>query len=451
MAFHQPEFLVFLVAVVLSFRWAPARARAWILLGASIVVYAWAGWRDMAIVTTVLAVNIGLWLSPFARKVRITLATVFSLGALFSFKYATLVLGHPLFADNSLPLGISFYVFQLIAWQVDTPQARPGAVRFVPQIALFVKFFPQLVAGPIVRYHELMPQLKRLFQGALPRQRLVLVALGLVLVGLFKKRFLADPLAGFVDQVFQIGPQSLVDAWIGAGAFAFQIYFDFSGYSDMAVGMGLLFGLKLPRNFIAPYLTTNPTDFWRRWHITLSTWIRDYLYIPLGGAKRGVWLLVVVMAIAGLWHGANVTFIMWGVMWGVYCAVHRLTREHLRFPKALAWSGHMAIVLALWVIFRADSLEAAGSYLAVMAGLNAPLLSVEPWFNAGGAAAGLAALMALHWLERRTLVAADARPILLRLRTYERPWVQAALWGLIVFVYLMPQFTGLNPFIYFRF
>ncbi|MHA1538365.1 MAG: MBOAT family O-acyltransferase [Alphaproteobacteria bacterium] len=322
-----------------------------------------------------------------------------NLGLLGYYKYAGFLIENisPLvgsqlsFEASVLPLGISFFTFQQIAYLADVRSGQAHE-RQILRYALFVTFFPQLIAGPIVHHREMLPQF---VQPRSRRLRLDDLSIGttIFIIGLFKKAVLADGIAEFSNPVFETAargePVALLDAWAGAMSYTFQLYFDFSGYSDMAVGAARMFGIKLPINFNAPYRATSIIDFWRRWHITLSRFLRDYLYIPLGGNRKGRARrhvnLMITMVLGGLWHGAGWTFILWGALHGAYLAVNHAWL-HLRGkraggrrrPSALGlWSGRaltfVAVIFA-WVIFRADNLPAALNIWAGMLGLNGVVL-----------------------------------------------------------------------------
>lgn len=291
-----------------------------------------------------------------------------NLGLLFYFKYAAFVstllqqvgwLSQAL-SKMELPLGISFFTFQQLAFLVDRHRGLAPRGNF-SRYLLFVTFFPQLIAGPIVHHREIMPQLEN------PRAGRGDVQLGLFIfsLGLAKKILLADPLgkaadAGFADP----GGLSCVNAWLVVLAYTLQLYVDFSGYSDMAVGLGRLFGVHIPWNFLSPYKCTSIAAFWRHWHITLSNFLRDYLYVPLGGSRRSAARvslnLFVTMLLGGLWHGAGWTFIAWGALHGLALVVnHAWRRRNLPFPGWLGWAVTMAIVVGGWVLFRAPTIPDA--------------------------------------------------------------------------------------------
>jgi D-alanyl-lipoteichoic acid acyltransferase DltB (MBOAT superfamily) len=299
-----------------------------------------------------------------------------------------------------LPLGISFFTFTQIAFLVDTWQGKVREYRFV-HYALFVTYFPHLIAGPVLHHKEMMPQFGH---AATYRMHWENVAVGLTIffIGLFKKTVLADGIAQYVGPVFSAHDSGarlpLLDAWGGALAYTFQLYFDFSGYSDMAIGLSLLFGVRLPLNFHSPYKAENVIEFWRRWHMTLSRFLRDYLYIPLGGNRRGsarrYLNLMVTMLLGGLWHGANWSFVVWGGLHGLYLmanhAWHTL-KQRLGYGGAGPWgrwTGRVLTFLAVvvaWVFFRAESLDAALHVLQGMAGLNGVVFPYR-WLEKLGAA-----------------------------------------------------------------
>ena len=460
MYFNTLEYFGFFLIVWVSLRYLPKRAT--VLLVASLIFYLVAGWFDTALIALLVTAN---WLLlSFARtpKLNIALAVIVNIGALVAVKYRVFLAGVPggdptTFTDMVLPLGISFYTFQLLAYQIDTARDPSLRERDPRVFMLFIIFFPQLIAGPIVRARQLMPQIRALFSKQNPRLRFYSYGLLLCALGLSKKILFADSLAPLVDDIFYLGPTSSGQAWTGAWLFTFQIYFDFSGYSDIAIGSAYLLGLRLPRNFRTPYLSTPPREFWQRWHITLSTWIRDYLYIPLGGGRgvpvRQYCVLVVVMAIAGLWHGANSTFVIWGLLWGFYIALHRFISGLIRnspnvlrvlsMPpsRLLLWAAHLLVVVVLWVFFRADNLTSALDYLNMMFSIPSDFSDQVLLVLAGSAL-----LMILHAAEATS----DRMASLISLRRYNNSFVWGLLGGICLWLVLLPSYTQ-NPFIYFRF
>ncbi|MGE0585647.1 MAG: MBOAT family protein [Flavobacteriaceae bacterium] len=281
-----------------------------------------------------------------------------------------------------LPLAISFFTFQQIAYLVDAARGETAEYNFL-HYCLFVTFFPQLIAGPIVHHREMLPQFAR---AAIYRPQALRIAVGLsiFILGLAKKVLIADRMAEFATPVFHAADSGMtitfLDAWMGALTYTFQLYFDFSGYSDMAIGLARIFGIRLPLNFNAPYKATGIIEFWRRWHMTLSRFLRDYLYIPLGGGRvspvRRQINLMITMLLGGLWHGASWNFVLWGGLHGVYLVINHLWRRLTGRPR-FGWIGRrvsvlvtfLAVVFA-WVLFRAETLAGAGRIFAGMTGQN---------------------------------------------------------------------------------
>lgn len=334
-----------------------------------------------------------------AARVAIVLGVALNLLLLGYYKYTNFILqffgrvshhdyGH---FDIILPLAISFFTFTQIGYIVDVYRNQSLHYRLL-DYALFVVFFPHLIAGPIVRHWEIIPQ----FAGRILKVNIADMSVGaaLFLIGLYKKMLLADPLSGYVDTVYGAAAKGLAltwfDAWLGTLAFAMQIYFDFSGYSDMAIGLARLFGIRFPINFASPYQADTVNEFWKRWHITLTRFLREYLYFPLGGNRCGPWRhalnIMVTMLLSGLWHGAGWTFIIWGGLHGFYMVVahrwqHLVKRLGWRLDRW--WYRGMAVgltflmVLFAWVFFRAPTLRVAGSVLSSMAGQHGLTMSQE--------------------------------------------------------------------------
>ncbi len=345
-----------------------------------------------------------------------------------------------------LPIGISFFTFQAISYLADVRRGTASAQRNPLSLALYIALFPQLIAGPIVRYASFHGQIggRRVtwdgFSGGVLR----------FLVGFNKKMLLANTLAEVADRAFASGGLSVGGAWLGAVAYTLQIYYDFGGYSDMAIGLGRMFGFGFPENFDYPYLSRTATEFWRRWHMTLGGWFRDYVYIPLGGSRRGrarqLLNLAVVWSLTGLWHGANWTFILWGVFYGVLITAEKLMGlpERIARARGLGLVAHPATLLAVtcgWVLFRADSLTAAGTYLGTMFGCaGAPL---SDGFSA-------------FWLREVAVFLAAAVVGCLPVCAYLRGRVASGLFALVQFAFFVVGTSCLvmkshNPFIYFNF
>jgi alginate O-acetyltransferase complex protein AlgI len=331
-----------------------------------------------------------------SRRLWLIAGLVANLFWLVQFKYAAFLvenLNGVLGTDwpvppQTLPLGISFFTFQQIAFLCDVHQRRmvvPSPLKF----GLFVTFFPQLIAGPIVRPDELLPQLWRPRQ---PGASDLAVGLTLFALGLFKKTVLADGVAGYASPLFAATAHgyspTLLEAWGAALAYAFQLYFDFSGYSDMAIGSARLFGVRLPCNFDSPYQATSIGDFWRRWHMTLSRFLKEFVYIPLGGSRCPAWRrtmnLVDTMLLAGLWHGAGWTYVVWGGLHGVLLAVDHAWQQRCsgKATRVSWWARPVTFlaVVAGWVLFRAESLPTAGRLYAGLVGGNGVVLP-EKWLH----------------------------------------------------------------------
>jgi alginate O-acetyltransferase complex protein AlgI len=338
-----------------------------------------------------------------------------NLSVLAYFKYAGFIVANVNVAIGAtwdvgnilLPLAISFFTFQQVAFLVDAYQGKVKEYRFV-QYCLFVTFFPQLIAGPIVHHGEMLPQFSR---PSFDKKRMLDLSVGLTIfsIGLFKKTILADGIAVYATPIFDSAEAgqalTLFDAWGGALAYTFQLYFDFSGYSDMAIGIARMFGIRLPMNFYSPYKSRNITEFWRRWHMTLSRFLRDYLYIPLGGnrcgnVRRNVNLLT-TMLLGGLWHGAGWTFVAWGMLHGLYLVINNgwsafassrgWDFKGVRTYQVFSWLLTFVAVVVAWVLFRAPTFTGAMTVLEGMAGLNGVALPAGVLARLGSAGAMLTA------------------------------------------------------------
>lgn len=455
MRFDTLYFLCFFAVVWTIWRLSPRHALV-LLIASAVFYYVDSGRRDAVLFFGLIAVNFGVSLMAH-RGLWLATGIAANISVLAFFKYRQFVFGDTwlgetftsgLFVNLAIPLGISFYTFQAIAYFVDIYRGEVRVERSFPRFFLFKAFFPQLIAGPIVRAWQLMPQLTRQWCGQTRRLRLTMFGLVLACAGVVKKIVFADSIAPFVDDIFTNGPANAITAWIGAALFAFQIYFDFAGYSDMALGMAYLLGVRLPMNFRQPYLSTSPREFWQRWHITLSTWIRDYLYIPLGGNKGGplrqTAVVLAVMAIAGFWHGANWTFMMWGLGWGLVIAIWRIPSVRA-MPGHVGWLLTTLIAILLWVPFRAADLTSARVYFAAMFGggvAGTADFAPQGWL----AVAGITALFLLQYAEARAYGAALVR----FLRHVNGPLAWGATTAVITWLLVMPKLVN-APFIYFRF
>ena len=384
----------FLPLALLGYYAAPKKLRHLTLTIFSYIFYGWANpWFCLLMLfnTSVDYTNgrlMGTY--PARKKLFVTISIVCDLAILGFFKYfnfgldnynATMAaLGIPKaqylgFFRVVLPLGISFYTFQSMSYVIDVYRGDAKVVTNFIDYACYVSMFPQLVAGPIIRFQDVADQLR---ERTLTWEKFAR-GTSFFMLGMAKKVLLANPCGKIADTTFNTGDLSCFDAWYGAVAYAFQIYFDFSGYSDMAIGLGLMLGFVFAKNFDSPYRSKSITEFWRRWHLSLSTWLRDYLYIPLGGNRKGsvrTYInLALVMLLGGLWHGASWNFLIWGGIHGGYLAFERAQGKesiYHKFPALLQIVITFFIVLIAWVFFRADTLPDAAQYLKCMFGGATP-------------------------------------------------------------------------------
>jgi alginate O-acetyltransferase complex protein AlgI len=426
MLFNSPEFLfIFLPTLLLCFFWlgrySHRLAATWLTAG-SLFFYAW--WNPvylgLLLASIVFNYLVGCALARGSdigsprRKRLLAFGVTIDLALLGYFKYANFFidtfnasLGTSFgFAEIILPLGISFFTFTQIAFLVDAARGEAKEFDFI-HYSLFVTYFPHLIAGPVLHHKEMMPQFGQASTYRFSYEHLT-IGLTVFALGLFKKVVLADGIAPYVAPVFASAEHGevlqLFQAWGGALAYTLQLYFDFSGYSDMAIGLSYLIGVRLPLNFNSPYKAANITDFWRRWHMTLSRFLRDYLYIPLGGNRKGSVRryvnLIITMLLGGLWHGAGWTFVLWGGLHGLYLAVHhawqalrkRLGQDIARSSTGGRVMGTILTFLAVllgWVFFRAQTLDGALAILRAMAGLNGVTLPDAIALRSGSVA---------HWL-----------------------------------------------------
>ncbi len=380
--------------------WNQPRMAIALLVGASLFFY---GWWNPAYVGLIIAsilfnYSFGMALSRGSKrhdKVVLIIGIMGNLGLLGYFKYANFFIDNVNVLANRnfhlqkiiLPLGISFFTFQQIAYLVDAYQQKAHEYNFL-HYCLFVSFFPQLIAGPIVHHREMLPQFARQSAYKFTHSHLA-VGATIFIIGLFKKVVIADGISVAATPIFEAAQNgttlTFFEAWCGALAYTFQLYFDFSGYSDMAIGIGRMFGIRLPINFHSPYKADSVVDFWRRWHMTLSRFLRDYIYIPLGGNRRGPFRrslnVIVTMLLGGLWHGAGWTYVLWGGLHGVLMVINYAWAAiadyfHLTFTQTQWWSKGPARVLTFTaitvalVIFRAEDVQTAFNMLHSMAGIN---------------------------------------------------------------------------------
>jgi len=485
--FTEPAFLFLFLPLLLALYFAPASASHgryanWVLLAASVIFYAKGGGSFTWLMLASIAFNYYIAIAVADRRSRgwLAFAVAANLVVLGVFKYAnffadninTLFLAlrvHPVVVPRVLlPIGISFFTFHAISYVVDVYRGDATAQKSPAHAALYLLLFPQLIAGPIIRYRDIADQL------AERRVEIDDLASGIrrFVIGLAKKVLVANVVAGPADRVFAMPAAQLSarHAWLGLACYTLQIYFDFSGYSDMAIGLGRMFGFRFPENFRWPYIAATVQEFWRRWHISLSTWFRDYLYVPLGGNRtspRRVYAnLVIVFFLCGLWHGASWNFVIWGLWHGTFLAIERrFGRRTGRTggtdtagpPIALRVAAHaytLTVVMVGWVFFRADTLAGSMAYLRALAGLSPALPTpfTVRWYLTPELALGLAAgvVGSIPWVPALAarIEAAPRRP--------ELAWSMSALntaslAALLVVSIMQMAARTYNPFIYFRF
>ncbi len=458
MVFSTPIFVFgFLPCFLAAYYALPKAFRNWLILLASTLFYAW--WRADALIV-LYAIAGGSYLAGYvatqtrSSKVKtwaVRLGVSFNLAILGWFKYTTFLLGNLNTAlggdalvvpEIILPIGLSFLAFQSISYVIDVARGDAPAAKKLSDFLAFSSLFPQLIAGPVLRYKDLAHQ----FEHRMHSLSLFSRGLRRFLQGLAMKLLVADSVAPLADRMFALSDPTMTEAWLGAAAYSIQLLFDFAGYSAMAIGLGLMIGFHFPENFNAPYVSRSITEFWRRWHISLSSWLRDYLYVPLGGNRRGKLKtyrnLLLTMVLGGIWHGANWTFVIWGMWHGGLMAVERaLGAKHREtvWPKAIAWPLTMVSVLLGWVVFRAETLADAGAMYAGMVGLHGVAMRPE--------LITLTTVTELFFLALGTAI--SIAPRLPRPSLSLSPALQSALLSILCFVALQARTN--SPFLYFQF
>jgi alginate O-acetyltransferase complex protein AlgI len=475
MAFISLSFVVFFLIVLLGMRLAPSRyLRHWLLLAASFYFYL--TWKHIYLLVLAAPIGVDYFCGiriedssdPRARRRWLAAGVVSNLVLLGYFKYTNFFLGSvaalagvvPRYLEILPPLGISFFTFKALSYMIDIYRGDLAACRNPVLFATYVSYFPDLLAGPIVRASVFLPQMARSLCPAWPR---AVVGAQMILLGLTKKLVIADQMAPLVNAVFgDAGAYSPLTVWSAVIAYSLQIYCDFSGYSDIAIGMSKIIGIDLPENFNMPYLALSPIEFWRRWHITLTKWLRDYLYFSLPGLRKSRWSRYrnagITALLGGLWHGASWTFVCWGALHGVAIGVNhwwiarrqRLGREPSRsFPiRASCWLATYIFVCVTWVLFRSPSFAVAATVLKKMSGLApagivwlySPLLMVLPLVIGGH----IVGMVAARRVESKPITGAY---VLLPLPGFTGAFL-AACWLLVLLLF---GATGANPFIYFQF
>jgi len=472
--FSSIEFLfAFLPGALLLYFLTPARLKNSALLLLSLLFYAWGGGGLLLLLLLSIASNYALGLlvarargRAGLRRLCVAGSVLVNLGILGTFKYADFAFGQwtrlaglvgapplePL--GLLLPIGISFYTFQSMSYVFDVARGRSPAFANPVDFALYVAMFPQLIAGPIVRFHEIAQQIRSRRSGLSDFSEGAMRFCW----GLVKKIVVADSVAEIADAAFGAPAATLPlwAAWAGVLAYTLQIYFDFSAYSDMAIGLGRMLGFRLPENFERPYSALSITDFWRRWHITLSAWFRDYLYIPLGGSRHGIARtgtnLVVVFLLVGLWHGAAWTFVAWGAYHGVLLIGERVSaRRYVEAaPRpALARALTLLLVMLGWVLFRADDLRHAAHYYAALAGLGSSAPQPELLLAATTRNSAILLLASAVFVLPRSLRLGSA------IESGRGVWLDASRAALmsagLAYAGLLLVSGTYNPFLYFRF
>ena len=471
MLFNSLEFLVFFLLVFVLFARIP-RARIFVLLVASYAFYM--NWQVEYILLIITSTIIDYWAAikihatqGLRKKIFLGISLASNLSILFFFKYFNFfssslktlasAFGHayqPFLTDVLLPVGISFYTFQTLSYSIDVYRGHIKPEKSLPTFALFVSFFPQLIAGPIERAGSLINQLKNNLCLSTPN---IVVGCRFILWGLFKKVVIADRLALLVDPVFK-APESYgaVVTLIAAIGFAFQIYCDFAGYSYMAIGLARVFGIHLMTNFKAPYFSKSVREFWGRWHISLSTWFRDYLYIPLGGNRVAIWKwyrnLFITFIISGLWHGANWTFIVWGGIHGTFLILEYIIsrkwriQQPSRFLALFKWALTFFVVCIAWIFFRADSIDHSLILFQNFSNISFSVTEIKDQLILTGIG------------ELNLFIVFFSIIILLLVDRFmditvisSKPWVRFIYYHVLFFAILIFGITDTNAFIYFQF
>lgn len=439
-----------------------------VLVIASLIFYSWGEpvWVCLLIFSSVLDYTVSLGIEKYRgqkiTKLFIALSVVINLGLLMAFKYSgffistinsvfNIALRVPAF---SLPIGISFYTFQTMSYSLDVYKGEVKAQKSFINFLMFVSLFPQLIAGPIVRYSDIDTQIAHRtitvekFANGMTR----------FMAGLGKKVLIANYAGSLASSLLEnVESAAVLSVWVGVLLYAFQIYFDFSGYSDMAIGLGHMFGFDYPENFIYPYISTSITDFWRRWHITLSTFFRDYVYIPLGGNRvklpRQIFNLFVVWALTGLWHGASWNFVIWGLYYFVFLCLEKFVLKNVldKTPKVIRWIYSMFVVLIGWMIFYFEDFSAMKTAFSVAFGasgnalsdpvMNAMIVNNIPFIIIAAVACVPVAKLVKSGIDKLQKRSPVARPIF------------NTVFNLVMLVLCVASLAGstYNPFLYFRF
>ena len=466
MVFSSTIFLcVYLPLVLLGYYICPKKGKNLFLLIVSLIFYAWGEPKYVFLMIFSILVNyvFGLLMDKHREnkkrlKLLLVISVIIDLGLLSVFKYTDFIItninsvfgaGFDLL-NIALPIGISFYTFQAMSYTIDVYRDDVRVQRNLIDFGMYITMFPQLIAGPIVRYSDVQDQLAERnvttadFSEGIMR----------FVVGLGKKVLLANQMGAVWTQIYALGGDiSALMAWTGAAAYTFQIYFDFSGYSDMAIGLGRMFGFKFPENFRYPYESVSITDFWRRWHITLSTWFKEYLYIPLGGNRRGLARqalnLLIVWTLTGFWHGAGWNFVMWGLYYFAILFIEKLflLKALDKLPRLLRHAYALLLIVIGWVIFASDDVSVMLPYLGSMFGANGALGGMDVYTLLTRAALMVICCVASTELPRRLFVTAAGKMNEKAAFTVKSVLTLTLLALSVVFLIG----DSYNPFLYFRF
>ena len=476
MVFSNLVFLFIFLPIVLAIYYiSPRKLKNIILLLASLIFYAWGEPTYVFLMLLSIAINyvFGLMVAdktknPKRKKVILIVSIIANLLILGYFKYVNFFIDliNDIFAtaivyqDLPLPIGISFFTFQAMSYVIDVYRDDAKAQRNLFDLALYIALFPQLVAGPIVRYTTVAEQLK----SRVHNMDLFVKGVQQFILGLSKKVLIANPMGEIADTIFATptSEMSVATVWLGIIAYSLQIYFDFSGYSDMAIGLGKMFGFEFLKNFNYPYISRSVSDFWRRWHISLSSWFRDYIYIPLGGNRGGTFKtyrnILIVWTVTGFWHGASWTFMAWGFYYGVLIALERagLLKWINKLPRPIQHMYVLIIVMIGWVFFRADNFTYSFDFIQAMFGIGVASVfdnTASLILNDNGYLFILAFIFAMPvypWVMEKV----NAAQVRLNSTafTFTRNLVEPiVLMVLLVIITVYLVNSTYNPFIYFRF
>jgi alginate O-acetyltransferase complex protein AlgI len=467
----------FLPAVLALYYIIPRKGKNGILLVASLFFYAWGGISLSTVLLFSFLANylFGIWIENASdsknHKLPITLGVIFNVLLLGVAKYAnfavdnvnTILISNDISPIKNphivLPLGISFFTFHAMSYLIDVYRKVTPAQRNISKLALYISFFPQLIAGPIVRYHDIAPQLSN------RKETITAFSKGVerFVLGLVKKVIVANQFAIVANEAFKLNPDILPQqlAWAGVICFSFQIYFDFAGYSDMAVGLGLMFGFKLPENFNYPYISHSIREFWKRWHITLGQWLRDYLYIPLGGNRVSTFRiylnLIIIFTLCGFWHGASWNFLVWGLAHGLFMVIERLWLEKnvlMKLGKVIPAIYTFSIASLLWVLFQTEDFTHSIQMYKILFFGNPEFTSsnyISNFFSIEFLVIAIPAILGtfgfFSWFETKVNQIAPTFQ-------YSLFWILLKSAGIIiamVVITILLVSDTFNPFIYFRF